>query len=608
VDESLADQRNEQRDTQESLQALNEINGNTRSFSVPFEQGTLEPSTVPHQSVTSALVEPSGQSRPVTPRTMDDAPATATPGSLRDKLRQLREEHFGTPAVAGATSPATTPGPVEAAPHLVHSSTPQMEAQINTETAPVLDSPVPLLAPTLPFPAADEVPQAQAELPFEAAHPHIDANSSHEHGTDAVPPHAFNAPQMEQPATLNPSTLSLSIENEVDGSPSVPTDDGITSLLHPRSSNSDEEEEHSDYPRSLLPHVPTGPSEYLITLPFQNSIRPQYNNIIRENETLIHEYNACFRVYPHQTPRTALVEKLDIMFSRLFDICDYPPFLDSLSSMSPEQISKHAVGTNAKFAFFAEFLEQLQAVNSDKRVLVLARPGKLMDLLGHVIRTRGSRYVRSGQEVVSAADAGNALSVTLCSTSDEESSIPKDSDVVIAFDHTFRQGLVVSPDNETAPIVLALVTTASIQHLNMRITENLQILERKNVLMLALVKAMQLVEDGEPSPPPSPNVIAEKFAERIQSPEDDDDDFYWEPRSLPTDIFSDLYASGSQAYSIQFTPIVENDQHPGSRKRSYVSRVCEVALPDADETRLKMIMNPAYQKGRRWLNHRSWPL
>ncbi|KAI1816725.1 hypothetical protein GGS20DRAFT_536690 [Poronia punctata] len=526
-------------------------------------------------------VDQTHKSRPSTPcTTMDGASAAATPESVRDRLRRMREEHFSTPPINTAASPllaASTPAPADPVLPIFHNSTSPTEARGDDERTAEVSRAVPSIAPLHPLPSLGEVRQIQAESPFEAAHPTIDASSSHDHviaNAAAVPMHPFIAPPMEQPATLNPSTLTLSIENEADGSPSVQTDDGLTSLLPlPGAAHSDDEGANVDYS-----HTPAGSIEHIITLPFQASIRPQYNDIIRDNERLIHEYNSCYQVYPHKTPRQDLVEKLDIMFNRLFDICDIPPFADDVSSLPSEQVSRHVSGTNGKFAFVAEFLDKLLGWGSDKRILILARPGKLSDLLDHVIRSKGPRYRRSGREVVGPADARHPLSVTLCSTTDEPSVVPKDSDVVIVFDHTFSPQLISSGGNTTPPTILTLVTTASIQHLNMNITDEVQPLERKNLLMRVLVTAMPLVENPEitPSPPPSPHLtafppsplaIARKFAAQIQMPEEDEDGFYWEPQKLPEEVFGDIF---SQINSTQFTgPVAETDGYPWSRKRPY---------------------------------------
>lgn len=566
-------------DFQESSQALSELDGNIR-ISTAFrghEPASAAASPRELQSVAQVgrnlnprceIVESSQRIRPVTPHDMDGASPAETPLSAKERLRLFREGRFSKPTVAGSTSPVTSsPVPLGNASHVAPGPAAQKEINVDSGKTSAANVSTPLISPMLPLtPGAAQVP---AELLIGSEHPSIGGSPPREH-VRPLSLNPYGVPQAEQPATLDPSRLTLSIEEDVEGSPSIPTDDGFLSGPPLRSTDSDEDEMQTDYTQSLLRHVPTGASEYLVTLPLQPSSRPQYNDIIRENEVLMNEYNHSFRVFPHKTPRKDVIEKLDIMFSRLFDICDFPPFLDSLASMSPEQITKHVIGTNAKFSFVADLLDDLRTLNSDKKVLILVRPGKLMDLLGYVIQSIDCHYIRSGREVVSAVNAKHPLTVALSSTSDRESSNPTDADAVIAFDHTFRQELVSSTDQNNPPIVLALVNVTSIQHLNMCIMENLQPLERKNVLMLALAKAMRYIE--EPDPSESLSSIAEKFAKRIQIPEHDEDDFYWEPQAIPTEILDDLYAGSSQIDATQLSgPGLDADQHPGSRKRSLVS-------------------------------------
>ncbi|KAI1154329.1 hypothetical protein F4825DRAFT_448655 [Nemania diffusa] len=576
----------EQGDSQDSSQALSESNGNIRISAVSKGHELALPAAPP-QELQPVIVDISNTHRSVTPTDMDRTSAAEAPLSAKEKLRRFREGHFNESSSARSASPVTvtvataaaiaaaSPLPLANSPYAAPNSGPQAETHVDSGKSSAADIPAPLISPMLPL--SSEITQTPTGLSFESAQAHIGPIPSRQHmPIDPSSLVSQSAPQVEQPETLDPSALTLSIESDVEASPSIATDDGFPSAP-PRSTNSDEDEMQIDYPRSLLPHVPTGPCEYLVTLPFQTSSRPQYNDIIRENEGLMNEYNASFRVYPHEKPRKDLVEKLDIMFSRLFDICDFPPFLSSLASMSPEQIAKHVIGTNAKFSFVAELFDRLRGLNSDKKILILARPGKLMDLLDHVIQSEGCHYIRSGQEVVSAVDAKHPLSVALSSTSDDKSLIPTDVDVVIAFDHTFRQELVSSMDQKPPPILLALVNITSIQHINMRIMENLQPLERKNVLMLALAKAMRYVE--EPDISESLFSIAEKFARRIQMPEEDEDEFYWEPQTVPTEIFDDLYAASSQIETTQ--PSVQGlgpDQYPSNRKRSHMDEDSDESL------------------------------
>ncbi|GAP84150.2 putative hda1 complex protein [Rosellinia necatrix] len=570
-------------DSQESSQALSELGSNIRISSVSGGHEPALPVPSPRApdsarpgvnkpSPNCATVNPSQESIPRTPTNMNAAPATGAPLSAKERLRLFREGHFNSrSSVTGSISPAeSSPAPLDNPPSvsITRNPTPQPEIYGDGEKSSTADMLSSLISPVLPI--VSEAARPQTVASFQPAQANKGPDPPHDHVLAApLSLDSYSAPSIEQPATLDPSALTLSIEKDVDGGSSVPTDDCFAPGPVLGSTNSGDEMQ-DDYPRSLLHHVPTGPCEYLVTLPFQTSSRPQYNDIIRENETLMNEYNAPFQVFPYETPRKDVVEKLDVMFSRLFDICDFPPFLDSLTSMSSQQITKHVIGTNAKFSFVAELLDNLRALNSDKKILILVRPGKLMDLLGYVIQSRNCRYIRSGREVVNPTNAENLLTVTLESTSDDASSVSSNVDVVIAFDHTFRHALLASSMGQsTSPIILTLVNTASIQHLNIHIMENLQPLERKNVLMLALVKAMRYVE--EPDPAETLFAIAEKFARRIQTPEDPEDEFYWEPQSVPTEIFDDLYAASSQIDGTQLSGRgLGSDRHPSSRKRSHI--------------------------------------
>ncbi|KAI1328825.1 hypothetical protein F5Y16DRAFT_368070 [Xylariaceae sp. FL0255] len=589
-----------------SSQALSELNVNTR---IPASQDQANRRALPrieipplaqnirHSSFTSESGAPS------TPASKMNSATTPTPLSARERLRQLRDKNFGgSPSPVDSTTeqfptrqsantpsepvhgdvPAPLISPITLAPPTVgidtlseapfHPSVTHTLMSNATDAVPnpVIDATAATDAVTAPL----QINDSQMSLDQSSA---IDANPMLANDVSSIEPSIFQAAAQqgyEQAPTLNPSALTLSIERDMEASPSIPTDDGLatslpiptndeafaTNLADPVSANSDDESP-DDYPPSLLPEVPTGPNEYVVTLPLYSPTRPQYNNIIRDNENLMHDYASFFFEFPHKTPDPATIEKLDTMFTRLFDICDLPPFLETLPSMSPDQITKHTIGTNAKFAFVAELLDDLALLGSDKRILLLARPGQPHDLLTNLIKTRGFRLMGIDGQLTNPEGAKQTLTVTVVSTYDDPSSIPKDADVIIAFDHTFRHNLIAM-NHSPHPLVLLLVNSASIQHLNMRIMENLQPLERKNALMLALVKAMRFVEEPDPSEPLVSTV--EKFVKRIHLPEDDD--FYWEPYHLPSEIFEDLYQASSQMDLTQLSA----GEIGGSRKRSYM--------------------------------------
>ncbi|KAI8959080.1 hypothetical protein F5Y11DRAFT_15842 [Daldinia sp. FL1419] len=587
----------EERDPQHSSQALGELDGNTRNTSFSEDhQPELEPESgrvgppgsLPEKPLNSGIggsrVEqhsPTSQQR-TTPTNMD----TEQPPKLsaRERMRLIRERHFAAldetllreseEQVAANLEVGSADARSSAGPQADIHEAPIIQAPASRDISPL--TPVNLASQSFFIPphetAANATSSDDHHLPLsETSQVPAEQEGGTALGLESIPVEAsYSAHEEEQPATLDPSALTLSIEHDMDVSPSIPVPDVLHTSLHIPDEFArphEDDETPPEYPRSLLPYVPTGPNEYLITLPFYNNCRPVYNDILRDNEDLIREYTAAFRVAPHQTPHPATVSKIDEMFSNLFDICDLPPFMETTACMTPAQITKHVVNTNAKFAFVDELLVFLADVNSDKKILILSRPGKVMDFLGNVIETRGYRYIRSGLEIVGPSSAEHNLTVAISSTLDNSSSIPEDIDVVIAYDHTYRPEVLPQAVRERS-ILLLLTNICSIQHLNMRISESLELLERKNVLVLALVKAMRYIEDVDDSLIVRFHLAAETFCKYIQDP--DDDDFYWESYEVPEDVFDDLHATYSQSQASQsILRAFGTDQLPGSRKRSH---------------------------------------
>lgn len=597
----------------DSSQALSELDDNTRNTSsstghvpepqvAPGRTGVIqnhsdksvysvtaeEPEPPLEQSTFVASDHTTNHPSPTGPRAvsedMDGASPHPTRVSAHERLRLIRERGFASlsePPVdpakinqAGAkaeTAPASHTDVQEAPPADVTRLSPLTSVPLTTavfvekphettQSEPSSNEHQALVLETMQEPVGQD---KQAELNLD----------------DHAPVEVDFSVQNEQPATLDPSNLTLSIEHDMDISPSIPTDEALPpnlqipdDLAMPIDEHEPEDAPPSTYPKSLLPQVPTGNNEYLITLPFQSSSRPVYNDILRDNEELIREFNSSFLTLPHGIPHPTTVSKLDEMFSRLFDVCDLPPFMDTISSITPAEVTRYLINTNAKFAFLDELLARLTEAESDTKILIIARPGQVMDLLGHLIQTRGYRYIRSGLEIVGPSAAQHQLTVAISATTDSPSSIAEDADVVIAFDHTYRQELLSSSLRDRSPILLVLTIICSIQHLNMRISESLEPLERNNVLVLALVRAMRYVEDAERSTVPELENAAELFSNLIHLPHTDD--FYWEPQRVPEDVFEDMYASSTQGLaSLPSLHAFGTEHLPGSRKRSHdVSR------------------------------------
>ncbi|RYP23521.1 hypothetical protein DL765_001035 [Monosporascus sp. GIB2] len=611
-------QPEEQLNSQGSSQALSELNGNTRNpssassiqelasqaelRSIPQSQITAEKQvdrirahvssagqplspSLGRQSELSPTVPPSVSRRGLFERQSQPSTGMENPEALqprmsaKEKLRLLRERHFAALDFGAPGQSSDAPTGSGAAPLPADQTETQPRTELNVPVGTASDfsvsAPPPDDLTILPFGGPAETLQDK-QSPVQGM---TQVSDGHQHA-DSLPLHmssahmAYDASHEEPPATLDPSNLTLSIE-ERDLSPSIPTDDALAESAGPEdfipsvdfSKQSDDElpQQSSGH----LPYIPSGVNEHLITLPFfaSTSGREQYNDIIRENQDSITSYNSAFLVSPYQKPNQAVISAMDQMFSRLFNFCDFPPFLETAVELGPEAVTKHIVGTNPKFCFVDEFLLHLNRLGSTKKILILARSGQLLDLLSNLVQTRGYRLIRSGQETSSVMTDRSSLTVVVHSTSEDSSSLPSDADAVIAFDHTYRRDLLPPFDEANPPLILLLTNTNSIQHINMRVSENMEPLERKNYLMHALVKAMRYIEEPDYTLRKPPE-IAEMFAQYLEMP--DNDDFYWEPQELPEDIFEGLPEIRSQIQPSQpsLEPITA-PQAPDSRKRSH---------------------------------------
>lgn len=625
-------------DSQNSSQALSELDGNSRiSSSAPLSRGPDKSSgehqaeppgahlgSAPSPSPPTANVNAQPSDKPrarssttalqsLTPIREMEGSATGTPMSARDRFRQVLENldrRLGRTATDEPNPSATVPSAtVDNSVGGLLSINPLPSDQ------PMVGFSEPLISPSLLVPSveADHHHAPLGVSPHEDIPMQVPEEPLFENATGATHYH----PILEQPATLDPSALTLSIENDMvddhgaadhgpaivdhddhdvvshdehdvadvtnhmnddSGSPSIPTDDiqptspGQDSSVEPAPSANGEEEDEEEmevFEGNILPYIQSAADEYLLTLPLASNVRPEYVEIIREANADLVAFNAAFTVPPYQTPGAGLVARIDKMFSRLFDICDLPPFLDTLPVMNPEQITKHLRQTNSKFAFVGDLLELLQRAGSEKKILILARPGQIIELLNNLVSTEEYHHIQiDGGKISESTDHEHPQTVVVASTAEDLSALPTDYDVVIAFDHTFRRTQLPPRSSNVDPIppILVLVTTSSIQHINMRISDKIEPLGRKNYLMLALYASMDEMENPDPNFHQA-HQIAEIFANRIDLASDDE--FYWTPQELPEAIFEHIAAS-SQAGGTQSNPGRSTLRLPTSRKRSLV--------------------------------------
>lgn len=283
-----------------------------------------------------------------------------------------------------------------------------------------------------------------------------------------------------------------------------------------------------------------GLMEHIVTLPFQASLRPFYDDTLLEYRRQVTQFGRAFNDEEYVEPGEALVKMIDQLFNRLHNICDYPQDAigTSLEDLPPSQLAKYSCDANPKFNFVSELLQGLQ---KDRRVLIVARSVELLRLLYYLTETLEVECTSDAIGKPKSNFATSAARVTLALPSEDLNGL--DFDVVIGFDHWFSRSLVSkSLSSETLdtkrPLVLILVTTHSIEHIDLHVPEDLGPLERKNALLSGIVRARKLMSDpdrGYPEPYQLANIFVEFLNGEINS-------VVWEPVAVPDEVL-DIYVS-----------------------------------------------------------------
>lgn len=305
--------------------------------------------------------------------------------------------------------------------------------------------------------------------------------------------------------------------------------------------------------------------KHIITLPFQASLRPLYDDTLLESKREVTQFGAIFNSEEYVEPDKTLVQKIDQLFSRLHNICDYPPDAvgSVLENLPSDQLIKYCCDANPKFNFIYEIL---QGLIKETRVLIVARSTDLLNLLYRLTEALQIECVcdEIGKSKSEYASSIARVTLILPGQNVEED----DFDLVIGYDHSFggsEIGKKLEPGIPEArsPLVLILVTTHSIEHIDLYISDELSPLERKNALLSGIVRSRQLVSDPDRGYP-EPHELASLFLDYLNGQVEG---VIWEPIPVPEEVM-DIYLS-SQSRSqmpIQGTPEPEN-----ARKRKLVS-------------------------------------
>jgi hypothetical protein len=280
----------------------------------------------------------------------------------------------------------------------------------------------------------------------------------------------------------------------------------------------------------------------LITLPFQASARDEYMSRLISCRSAIQQYSRHFDEDDTDEPAESLVGQIDDLFKALQNICDFPPDLigTALEDLDDKDKTKYARDANGKFSFIFELL---QGINVDTRVLIVARSTELLRLLFSVTTALEINCVSEALEVRESAFQASAAVVRLALPSEQLS--PDDFDMIIGFDNSLASSASLSTSgtpSSRVPLVLRLVTTHGIDHIDYKVARDIIPLERRQAILYAIVGGRNLVSDPERGQP-EPHEIARAFCDYLNGDVPDPD---WVPVSLPDALLMSYVGSQGQ--------------------------------------------------------------
>jgi hypothetical protein len=231
--------------------------------------------------------------------------------------------------------------------------------------------------------------------------------------------------------------------------------------------------------------LPMGTMEHLIALPMANIVQPIYEHKLDVSKTDI------LKFLDEEKKDPALLGQLDHLIHELELLGDHQDLLDEDPSqhMTDTLTAKWAVTCGSKCAFLQDLLNELRSLNARVHIAILARPGKMLDILESIMKHYGYSYDRPDQG--RKLHTQDSLKVSLLPTGFEgELYQVERSDAVIAFDSSFILGERYSKTLRTHPFelygpspLLYLVIFCTIEHFQLCLPKSLDPIDRKSSLL-----------------------------------------------------------------------------------------------------------------------------
>lgn len=262
------------------------------------------------------------------------------------------------------------------------------------------------------------------------------------------------------------------------------------------------------------------PMDHVVMLPMASFVRDVYQAAIYKSKTAIQAFLGA------QEAEAAVIQEIDSMVEDLKMICDHQDLIGEMSStqaaLSDTVQSKWAENCSTKCLFVKELLDGLRATES--HIAILARPGRMLDILEAILKTNNYIYKRPDRHGSSSMSAVGPMRVTLFPTGTNGGEYVIDrADAVIAFDSTFRVAERYSKllradliDIHHVSPLISLVVTHSAEHVEFCLPKGLNNLDRKSLLVNCITQTRREVGILD-SDMPGPDIAAIIIAKYLES-------------------------------------------------------------------------------------------
>lgn len=328
------------------------------------------------------------------------------------------------------------------------------------------------------------------------------------------------------------------------------------------------------------------PTDHIVLLPLVSMVRNVYAATLEKREREI----TAFLNSQEFDPR--VVEQMDAMIEELKLLTDHQDLITEMtltqSTVTDEVQAKWAETCSTKCLFLRHFLEKLRRY--EKHIAILARPGRMLDILESIIKTHGFMYDRPDRTSRPNPRATGQLRITLLPTGlNGGQYVVNRADAVIAFDETFRVSERYSNVLRThlyepgrrSPLI-SLVVVYSAEHLELCLPKLDDYIQRKILLVDFILQKHKKVGELDKGQP-LPDKAAATIARFLQT-----DDYMW-PLSADADI-AGLEVDPSQQKQIQSALAIQSQGHQilpimtpyGATKRTLVGLIHPFKRKHAD--------------------------